>query len=98
MDLLFGLMWPLLAQGENHNYEGTVHEDNMLEILIVFFVQDDNMAVHVSKWAFDSLVSGAMSSADPSVCQNGTDIIWTGSSNSQQEVRLTLFMHMTKGA
>ncbi len=49
MDLLFGLMWPLLAQGENHNYEGTVHEDNMLEILIVFFVQDDNMAVHVSK-------------------------------------------------
>ncbi len=36
MDLLFGLMWPLLAQGENHNYEGTVHEDNMLEILSVF--------------------------------------------------------------
>lgn len=31
MDLLFGLMWPLLAQGENHNYDGTVHEDNMLE-------------------------------------------------------------------
>lgn len=69
----------------------------LIIVLLCLFVQDDSMAVHCSKWTFDSLVSGALSSADPPVCQNGTDIIWTGSSNSQQEVRLTLLMHMMRG-
>lgn len=87
MGLHSGLMLPLLAQGENHKYDKS---ENMLVnrsiYIYIFLVQDNSMAVHCPQWTSDSLVSGAMSSADTSFCQNGTDIIWTCPANSQQKV------------